>query len=613
LDGILHSETVPSARGPEASAEIAKMSAPLHGMLVPIVVSIILATYALPFVATWRQIGVSRLPVLFGPDLYSYLNISNLKSIASGVVANPWYGVPVPKAAIAYLRFGTPVGMFGHFAHMVGGSGFALFLWTLVCILVICLVALWLFKKLLPETGSLMLSAALAFLALINLASAVNWIHIRSLHDLDRTYIFLPYMRTFFPQCAVPLLLGYVGLQLEVIRKRTWKPWLLMVVIQFLGVLVFPYATLLMALTTGVLLAFSLISGKLGSLRSYVLPYAFLCGVVDVGYVFVTGPAVAGLHTGPLVTIDLKFLVVALLSKSVLTVLVCTLLVSLVMREEGDSGKWLVSALGLSYVLLASADAFVSPFFQISHHSSYLTDAVLAIELSFLVATAYRGLIPKQRWLPIAMSLILAGFLLAGVMTSYGMYRFFLAVNAANSEGARIVQLLHLGSQDVVIARSKASDDPATWIPLVSDAHVFFCKNSELLLPARDMPMQDYRRAAYLFLAGHDTVWAEQLLAQRPVSQELWLDLTPIQKRPLLTGAQRDRTLNEIREEMVPLLQKLQNGDPSVEGIFQKYQRVLVLDRTDEPTFSRERLLQYLRVKDEQRIGRYDLVWMDPR
>ncbi len=579
---------------------------------VPVIVVAVLAIYALPFLATWRHVGATQLPMRFGPDLYLYLNISNLKPASSGMVMNPWYAIAVSKNSIAYLRFGVVIGAFHHFSQLVGGGAFALFLWMLIFICLICICAVWLFRKLLPETEPAMLAAALTLFSLVDLSGITSLTHIHSLAALSQTFISLPYMRAFFPQSAIAPLLVYTGLHFEALRNRTWRPWILMAVMQLLGLLVYPYATLLMALTTGVLLAVALLPDKVRMPWLYVLPFGIVCAVIDAGYVLITGAVPIGGNTGPLLTLDLKLLTILLFSKSVLTTLGCTLLVLVFTPGNRKAAKWTVVSLGIGYVVLYLADSFVSPVFQISHHAGYLTHTVLAVEVIFLTAALYYEWVERARWLRFAAALATLIISAVGAVTGYSKYRFFLAENTASVEGARIISALHLGPRDLVIARSQLTDDPGTWVPLMSSSQVLFCKNSELLLQDGDMGIHNSRKALYLFFTGHDSTWAERLLAQRPVTDELWLNLSPIKQRPFLAGAERDHVLNNIRQEIVPLLEKVQNGDPAVRGLLRGYERIVVLDRSDEPAFPRERLMKYLSIRNQEHKGRYDVLWVEP-
>jgi hypothetical protein len=576
-----------------------------------VIVVAVLAIYALPFLATWRHVGATQLPMRFGPDLYLYLNISNLKPESSGMVMNPWYAIAVPKNSIAYLRFGVVIAAFHHFSQLVGGGAFALFLWILIVTCLICLCAAWLFRKLLPETGPIMLAAGLALFSLVDLSGITSLSHIHSLAALSQTFVGLPYMRAFFPQCAIAPLLLYIGLHFEALQNRTWGPWILMVAMQLLGLLVFPYATLLMALTTGVLLAVALVLEKVPVPWQYALPFGIACAAVDAGYILITGAGPIGGNAGSLLTLDLKLFPILFLSKSVLTVLSCTLLVLVLTPGNRKAAKWTVVSLGIGYVVLYLADSFVSPVFQVSHHAGYLTHTVLAIEVIFLTAALYSEWVGKARWLPFAAALATLMILAVGAVTGYGMFRFFLVENTASAEGARIIKALHLGPRDLVIARSQLTDDPATWVPLMSSSQVLFCKNAELLLPHSDVESHNSRKALYLFLTGRDSAWAERLLAQRPVTNELWLDLSPIKQRPFLAGAEREQVLNNIRQEIVPLLEKVQNGDSAAVGLLRGYERIVVLDRSDEPAFPRERLMKYLSIRNQEHKGRYDVLWVE--
>jgi hypothetical protein len=582
-----------------------------RGAFVPVIVVAVMAIYALPFLATWRDVGATQLPMRFGPDLYLYLNIGNLKPASTGMVINPWYAIAVPKNSIAYLRYGIVIAAFHHFSQLVGGGALALFLWTLILTCLICVCAVWLFRKLLPETGPPMLTGALALFCLVNLSGIISLSHIRSLVALSQTYIYLPYMRAFFPQGVIAPLLLYIGLQFEALGNRIWRPWIIMAAMQLLGLLIFPYATALMALTTGVLLAVGLFLDKVRMPWLYVLPFGIVCALVDAGYVLISGTVGIGGYKGPLLTFDLKLLIILFFSKSVLTVLGCTLLILILAPGDRKAAKWMVVSLGTGYVLLSLTDALVSPAFQISHHAGYLTHTVLAIEVIFMTAALYCKWAERARWLPFAASLATLMILAVGAVTGYGMCMFFLRENAASVEGARIIRALNLGPRDLVIARSQLTDDPATWIPLMSSSQVLFCKNAELLLPHDDMGIHNSRKALYLFLTGRDSAWAERLLAQMPMTNELWMDLSPIQQRPFLTGAQREQVLNNLRQDIVPLLKKVQNGDPEAIGLLRGYERIVVFDRSDEPAFPRERLMKYLNIRSEEHEGRYDVLWVE--
>jgi len=342
----------------------------------------------------------------------------------------------------------------------------------------------------------------------------------------------------------------------------------------------------------------------------YVMPFGIACAIGDFVYGRFGATSADSAAKGPLFGFDAKMFFLMLTSKSVLTVLACTVVIALVVRNVKSMSKWIGVATGLGYILLSMADVFLSPGLEISHHAGYLTETVLALQLSLIGAEAYRRSIPKWPKATTASVAVLVVILVLGLLTGYGMYRFFLQKNVANIEGARIIESLHLGPEDLVVAPSNESDDPATWLPLVSRGKTLFCKNSDLVLAPSELNVQDDRRAAYFFLTGRDVDWLENVLARKQSSPELWFDVTRIQERPYLVGKTRNRAVNETRARMVPLLQKVQTDDPDLRKLFANQRRILVFQLSQAPAFSNEHLSKYLKVQSEQRIGQYQLMWM---
>jgi hypothetical protein len=170
-----------------------------------------------------------------------------------------------------------------------------------------------------------------------------------------------------------------------------------------------------------------------------------------------------------------------------------------------------------------------------------------------------------------------------------------------------------LNRSDLVIAPARFNDDLASWIPLVTNAEVLSSREAEWVLPRdRGRQIHQYRRAVYLFLAGWDSERVKTVVSNRD-GAGLYL-LARIGQAYLLdfSGPESDKTLASIREGFVPLLSRIQAGDPETAQFFRNYRRVLFIDSANHPEFVRERLSRYLNLGEEHRLGSHVLLWARP-
>ena len=593
-------------------AQSSSPAAPGYGWLAALLL-VILVLYLYPLAATRAHLGPSPLPPLFAPDLYCYLNLSNPQTVAPHVVANPWYGLPVPEAATGYGKFGLSFVLFGVLRRLLGGSWWAaVAIWTALWTLLICLAAVWLLRRLLPQGNGMLLGLSTALLLLADLhtlpALLAAWLHLPSLRGFEG--VALPYARSFFPQVAIPLVLAYIGLQVDALQKRRWLSWLGMAAVQGLAFVLFPYAMLLMAGITGLVLLLALLARRLQPSYAQIAGFGLLCALLDAAYLF-HGGAGAISAGGPLVVLDPALLLHLLLSKTLWLVLVVTALVGL-LRAERPEVKWTLVSLGGTTALLLLADGVISPALQIANHGLYFVHTTLTLQLAYLLAMVYPALlrrIPRLRWaLPVFLVLILAD----GALTAHGNYRALLPFNQVQKDKAGILVSLDLQPDDMVIADARFVDDTGCWLPLLSRARVLFCRDAEFaLLRADEDRVQRLRQALYLYFAGRDPAWVDQVLSPAgDFSEQNFLSLTL--ERLDLEGPQRAEALASLKALIDSRLALVEQGDPAARLMFGDFRRIVVLDRADDPLFERSRIAKYLRIEREERRGDYVLLWCKP-
>jgi hypothetical protein len=577
---------------------------------------IIVTIYAYPYLATWATVGLVNLPPWFSPDLYCHLNLSNLESVAQGTVINPWYGTQAATSDMIFSRFGLAFQVFDGVRHIVGGHwSLAILLWNMTWVALMYVAAVWFFRTILPERSPPVLALSLCVLFLTYLMwFSLTWVNLKHLR-FDK--LWLPYTRPFFPQVTIPLVLCYLGLQIHALKQRTWIPWLVMVVIQLVALAVFPYATLFMAAVTGSTLLGLVLSRQCVPRWSQVIGFGTVCGAADGTYLWVTGPPLRGydLAHSSIVSFDIWRLSLLFdrYQGTVVAMLTGAILISLLRAGGREEIKWTLVALGLVNGLLLLTDGVFSPLFQVSLYLTYFAHTTLAILVAYVSARIYVVTLirfPAIRWLTGGAA---AALVVYGALVAHGMYQGQLSHNEARAELVRAIGSLGLNRSDLVIAPARFNDDLASWIPLVTNAEVLSSREAEWVLPCdRGRQIHQYRRAVYLFLAGWDSERVKTVVSNRDgaglyllarIGQAYLLDLS---------GPESDKTLASIREGFVPLLSRIQAGDPETAQFFRNYRRVLFIDSANHPEFVRERLSRYLNLGEEHRLGSHVLLWARP-
>jgi hypothetical protein len=284
----------------------------------------------------------------------------------------------------------------------------------------------------------------------------------------------------------------------------------------------------------------------------------------------------------------------------------------LVVRDSVPEVRWSLAGLGLSNLFLLSGDAFFSETaLQVSHHGGYFVQLTAAVLLVFVFSAAFRYLISKSpAWRPALIS-ITAALMLNGMIIAHATYRASLPTNRELAELARFLQADPPRANDLVIAHSLVVDDDCAWVPLISRSHVLFCRNAQVLFtPEQNQQIQRFRQAAYLYFTGKDNLWVQKIIDDPKEETEL-TRLTFLGQ--VTTGtADRQKGIDAVRTELLPLLTLVELKDPKVRSFFSQYRRVLVVDSDSKPKFDISRLASYLKVEKQEEFGDLHILVCSP-
>jgi hypothetical protein len=590
---------------------------PLKSRLLSLsMILLVLGIYSYPAIKTTIATGLRALPPINAPDLSLYMNISGIKATSSAEVLDPYYGLAVPVARMGYLKFRLAFLTFGELTSLLHGNlWWTLFLWNFFWWGLLCVLAVWFFQQFFPDRSSQVVLAGLTFLMLFNFGivpgELAAWSHLPSLNGF-RT-LQLPYIRPFFPQIPIPFLLLYLGLQIKAIRKGTWWLWTAMGVTQLVAFAIFPYTTLMMAGITAAGVVGQLLSHGSRARWGWVSIYAIACAAVDLLFFF-HGDAVA--RTGAPGQYSLIHLQLSLLPRRVggmwLLLAALTALV-LVVRDSAPEVRWSLAGLGLTNLFLLSGDAFFSETaLQVSHHGGYFVQLTAAVLVVFLVSAAFRYLNAKNSAWRFALGSITALLVLNGMLIARATYWASLPTNQEVAELARFLQSDPPQANDLVIAHSLFVDDDCAWVPLISRSHVLFCRNAQVLLtPEQNQQIQRFRQALYLYFTGKDNLRVRKMLDDPKAETEL-TRLTFL-GQVTTDMAERNKGTNAVRTELLPLLTRVEQNDPSMRSFFVQYRRVVVVDNIDKPNFAVSRLAEYLKIENQQTIGDLRILYCSPQ
>jgi hypothetical protein len=574
-------------------------------------VVLVLLIYSYPALRARTDFGAASLPPIFAPDLSLYLNLSNVRTVGPGQVLNPYYLVPVPANGTAYLKFRLGPSLFrGWNKLMAGRMWLAMFLWNLFWWGLLCGVALWLFERFLPIGSREVGIAGLGLLMLVNIGMAkpllTAWVHLPSLAGFQSVALQLPFMRAFAPQIPMPLLLGYLGLQIGALRAKGVYRWVAMGVLQLAALSAFPYATLMMAGLTLVSVLWWIFSRGLRGVWHTPLAYGAACAIADGVFLMRGSLNVYASHSSPI-----HFqpqLLPHLVGGAWL--LLCLLTVATVLSKALPAEvKWPLAGLGATNVVLMLGDAVVpSAVLLLSHHASYFAHTTAAVLLTFLASGALVRMHNQSNKIRVASGVALGLLALNGILLSLGTYRTFLPLNRQQVEVTRLLSSWQPAEAELFIARSRFADDACGWVALLSRGPVLFCTDAEVLLtPPQNRDLHRFRQALYLYFTGKDSGYLQGVIHDSnpagPMYQlGFWAEATS------LSPDEQKEGLRSVQADLMPVLERVERHDAAVSSFFHQFRRIIVIDDQQDPAFLPARLASFLKLEGDQRLDNWVLL-----
>jgi hypothetical protein len=284
--------------------------------------------------------------------------------------------------------------------------------------------------------------------------------------------------------------------------------------------------------------------------------------------------------------------------------IVLTLLTAFLPAAGSREAKWTVFGLGLSNAVLMFGDLVFSPALMVTHHAAYFFDGTIAIQITYLAAVLYLRFGNMITWLRWAYAVGAVALLINGAILSFAIYRNYLPSNQEIASFAKVLKSLKPSAGDLVIARARTVDDPCAWVPLLTRATVLHCRNSEVALTMEQRhTVYRVRQAFYLYFIGQNSQWLEEITAnQKSTAMQGYLSV----------GGNRPQGIASIENEPVPLLSRVEGGDTEMHSFFHAFKRVLIIDSTEHPIFSQERLAVYLSLGEERKVGKFSVYWGRP-
>jgi hypothetical protein len=564
-------------------------------------IALVLSLYSLPALRTAFTTGSRRLPAVSAPDLGLYLSLSRIERDRDGAAVNPYYRITVPSS-VGFLRFRFGPILFGLVNDLLAGRMWlALLVWNLFWWASLCLSAIWLFDRFLPQAPLEVVLAGLSLLMLLSFAwiqqTITAWIHLPSMWFFQR--VELPYIRPFSPQVAMPLLFCYVGLQIRALQRKSIAAWGAMAFLQFVAFASFPYATLMMAGTTAVAASWYVLSRAHDSAWRTVLAYAVVCALADVAFLLHGSP---GFRTGSPDQSSLIHLNLSMVTRVIgrLWVLTGVLVVATAMsRKLLPQVKWPLVGLGLANVLCVLGDAVVPErTLFLSNHMSDFYNSTILILLTFLVSayTPSRGQAPLV--LRIASLAAVVFCFLNGLLSAEANYKRYLPHNLEQADMARWFGRDQVTADDLVITQFASTEyDACEWVPILSDAEVLYCRNAQCVLtPQQNSEVQRLREVLYLYFDGKDSQWL--LKATEFERYGFYGELSSF-----YGPAQRTDRILALRREMLPLFEQVEHDDPTIRKFFRRFRRVWILRERQSPAFVDARLSFYLDMREQENAG----------
>jgi hypothetical protein len=416
------------------------------------------------------------------------------------------------------------------------------------------------------------------------------WIHLPGLAAFQS--LELPDMRAFSPQITLPLLVVYLGLQMEALRKRSAYPWVGMAGLQLLALACFPYMTMVMAGLTLVSVLGQIFLGGLRKSWLSPLAYGIACAIADAAFLMRGSMNIYASH------VSLIYFQPGLLPHLAGgTWLLLGLLTIAVAISESipPEVKLPLAGLGATVMVLMLGDAFVpSTVLLLSGHAGYFLHTTFTLLVTFLTSAAVVGHRARAPQIRVAAGIAVGLIALNGMLVSSGLYRTCLPMNRAQAELARLLSSWHPAEGDLLVARTRSVDDTLCgWGALLLDGHVLFCTDAmTMLTPSQNRTEQSFRQAVYLYLSGKDSHYLQRIVDD-PDPQPMY-QLGYWAEAISLSREEQNEGRKAIQADLLPVLKQVESHDVVVRTFFHQFRRVVVIDNLQNPTFSSARLALFL-------------------
>ena len=556
--------------------------------------------YGFPWIVAVRG-SRTGLPPIFGPDFYSYLVLSRIFTFTGIPDHDPWYGVPI-SSQFGHSTFRVAFVLFGFLRSALASELLASIVWSVGWSILIALSLWLLLKALVKQASGLWLFAGTSLLIFFNLTALAlelaAWTH--PLNGVLRNAVLLPYIRMFFPQIAVPQLAFYFLRCLRAWEHNRPRDYAWMAAIQVFAFVTFPYASVFMFLATAIFLLLNLTTTAYRSRLLGFASVAIASLIADIAYFWFSGRhAVSGVSVnGSLLKLNFGQLRIDFGGTVVVLVVLAAILLVLRSKEIGTS---VVVSLALANAVMLLADCVIDPRFLVSHHAGYFAQMSLGLELCVLcwyLSWYLRNLVSSSAF-RIGVCAIAFVAVCNGAAASWESVQKNEESNARFADFAVTMAGLHLDVDDLLIAPAKYVDDASTIVPLVSNAHVLFMRNAEILLGPNGRQVQTERQAIYLFLTGIDADGVSNGLSGNRIPSAI---LTLAEGFALHDPRERNSINSQVRETLIPPLVALQHG--AKPPLLRQAHRIVVLDDAAIPAFDNSRINQLLETNNNYQSGR---------
>ncbi|NPA81106.1 MAG: hypothetical protein GXO31_00670 [Epsilonproteobacteria bacterium] len=578
--------------------------------------AIIALFYLYPYFATFATIGYSDIPPLFDSDLYLYMNFSLLPISPEGTITSPWYGDTINAAAWAYRKFDLSFIVFRAISTLCGGDlTLTMIVWTLFWVSVIFVAALWLFREIAGRERRFLIVFGLLFLFLMRvpeLSSIVKmWLSLPTIDE--KIVVNLTFSRAFFPQASVVFLFLYIYFLIKVLKESKFSLWAVLAVVQFLALKTFPYLLMILAFATFLAIVFVFFTQREKLKISHVLFYALLCGVLDLGYLILTGQTEsAGMKTA---IIDVDFSRLKYFFKgSMILAIILTAAIAFLKPKSSYESKIAVLSLGLSYIAMTLSHAFFSPALQIENHIYYFASAIFAIEIFYLLAQIDSYLTVSEKIKKAVGYAAIIFILIEGALASQSHYKRYYAENSINYEVYNELKKIGCDKDTLIIT--------PTFVPsLISPiSFALKCKAEILYHPdahflsskERGKDPHKIRQAIYYYLMGKDEEWIRDVWDPK-TDWRVQYDLVIPALRLYLRDKNRERFLREKEEEMEFYYKTYVEDEGALHKFFGKYKKIVVVDFKKDPFFKEDRLDSVMKMRSKEQTDRMNFYVMEPR